>query len=251
MLIEIGTRWPSSLVLAEAELALHRWREDVARLRAYGWGERRRAAFATLVDRLRSHHDAFSTLKGIKVGTVPVEGSARKAAHVWLDRARSILESAELEHEGASAALEAIPAASETSSTETIAAVRAALAQLRTLRQVLDAEAATDEFFTAGEAAAFTLEAAVAGPDAAAIDTSEHQDELDALDGEIYLTVRGLNHAGVRLFQADGNTARVERYAFQFLVTFARDEPRPPSTIPPGGSSVTTVQILPTRVPAG
>lgn len=233
-LIAIGTNWSSSLVLAEAELALHRWREDVARLRAYGWGERRHSAFTDLVDRLRARHDALTTLSAIKIGKMPAESSARKAAHAWLDRARSILEAAELEHDAAAAALEAMPPTSD-SSADTVAALRAALAQTRALRDLLDPEAATDEFFTTGEALAYTLEAAIAGPDAATLDTEGLRADLDALDGEVYLTIRGLNRAGRRLFLADGNTARAERYVFHFLVTFGRGDDERPSGRPDAG----------------
>lgn len=224
-LIEIGTRWSSSLVLAEAELALHRWREDVVRLRAYGWGERRRTRFESLVDRLRVRHDALTTLKSLKLGTAPLEAGARKAARAWLDRAYSVLEAAALEHDAAAEVLATL-APPEDSTAGALAAMRAALEQLRKVRELLDPEAATDEFFAAGETAAWTLEAALGGSVAAAAEASVQRDELDALDGEIYLTICGLNRAGDRLFRADGNEARAARYAFQFLVTIGRgDEP--------------------------
>jgi hypothetical protein len=174
-LIEIGTRWSSSLVLAEAELALHRWREDVARLRLYGWGEKRRAQFEALVDRLRARHEPPDA-----------EGSQ-----------------------------------------ETLAQLRAVLAQARGLRELLDPEAASDELYAAGETAVYTLEAALGGPAQPPAESTEHRDELDALDGEIYLTIRGLNRAGRRLFRADGNEGRAGRYVFQFLVTIGRDEDEP------------------------
>jgi hypothetical protein len=87
----------------------------------------------------------------------------------------------------------------------------------------------------------------VAGPGAAteALGTEEQrveQQELDALDGEIYLAIRGLNRAGQRLWRADGNEARAGRYVFQFLVTIGRGGEEPAAVA--GGAAPSTTLII-------
>ena len=68
---------------------------------------------------------------------------------LWLDRARSILEAAELEHDAAAAALDALPPNPE-SSVDVLGASRQAISHLRALRGILDTDAASDELFTTG-----------------------------------------------------------------------------------------------------
>ena len=136
VLIDIGSRWSSSLVLTEAELALHRWREDAEVLRAYGWGETRRRRFEALVDRLRTRHDAWARAEG---GDTEDARSERTAARRWLDRAVSILEASELDHPSLGAVLAALPPPGEGAAT-LLDALRAAVTACLENRTRLDVE---------------------------------------------------------------------------------------------------------------
>lgn len=219
-------------MLTEAELAMHRWRDDVARLKAYGWGPARFARFEALVDRLRAHHDAWEaprTARSPSSSPPPKDAAgdsdpdARSRARTWVARALSILESAELDSAEAAAALGAIPPPGD-GTTTLLAAVRAAHARCLALRGQLDPEATDDAFFADGTSIAEALSRS-SGSDP--IDARDRADVLDALDGEVYLTIRGLNRAARRAFSGPGDEARAERYVFQFLVTIGRGEESP------------------------
>lgn len=217
VLIEIGSRWSSSLVLAEAELALHRWREDIDTLAPYGWGDTGRARFEALVDRLRARHDAWA-----RDDAPPAPDDARAtrtAARRWLDRAVSILEASELEHPAVTAALAALPPPGEGAST-LLDALRGALDACHLHRARLDATAADDTFFAEGAARCAALARTLAEQPA---DPTDRHELLETLDGEVYLTIRGLNRAAARAFAGDPKR-RGERYAFQFLVTIQRGD---------------------------
>ncbi len=242
VLIDIGSHWSSTLVLAEAELALHRWSEDLPVLRAYGWGGPRREHFERLVDRLRTRRDAWQPPRVPSVpspgrpgssrpppGGSPQTGPAaalesareeRARARAWLDRAFSILEAAELEHAAAGEALARIPPPGDGTTTLS-AAVRVALDRCDALRDHLDPEAADAAFFAQGTALATSLAVAL---EESPVDPQDRADQLDALDGEVYLTIRGLNRAGRRAFSALGDTSHGDRYTFHFLVTISRGE---------------------------
>lgn len=217
VLIELGSRWSSSLVLAEAEVALHRWREDAIALRAYGWGENRRRRFEALVDRLRARHDAVAA-GDEPLGAAEARRAERTAARRWHDRAVSILEAAELDHPAVGEALASLPPPGE-GGTTLVEALRAAVSACIAQRSRLDPEAADDAFFAEGtrHCAAVAANIDPDGPDA--LDRTEL---LETLDGEVFLTLRGLNRAGQRAFADDA--ARASRYGFQFLVTIQRGE---------------------------
>jgi hypothetical protein len=240
VLIDIGSRWSSSLVLAEAELALHRWREDVEHLKPFGWGESRRLRFEALVDQLRARHDAWTHAQ-FAAGSLPAHEDVppspdestrrdRAAARRWLDRAISILEAAEIEHAEAATALAAIPPPGE-GATTLLDAVREALRQCMALRPRLDPEAAEDAFYAEGASVGATLAGALNQNPTDALDRAE---VLETLDGEVYLTIRGLNRAAQRAFLGDFK-GRADRYVFQFLVTIARgdEEITPKRSDPP------------------
>ncbi len=221
VLIDIGSRWSSSLVLAEAELALHRWREDADALRPYGWGEARRRRFESLVDRLRARHDEWAHEHA--------EASAedarleRIAARRWLDRAVSILEASELDHPSLGAVIAGLPPPGEGAAT-LLDALRAALTACLEHRARLDAEAADDGFFAEGAALCASVAQSL-GPEPAS--ASDRAELIETLDGEVYLTIRGLNRAASRAFAADPK-GRAARYVFQFLVTIQRGDSAPP-----------------------
>ncbi|MBI5517962.1 MAG: hypothetical protein HY909_29590 [Deltaproteobacteria bacterium] len=222
MLIDIGARWSSTLVLAEAELALHRWAEDVEVLRPFGWGPLRRERFEALVDQLRMRHDAWQaprTSAPPPRDGEPVAGPGERArARSWLDRAISILEAAELESDEATSALGSIPPPGDGTST-LLASVETALARCKALRQVLDPDAATGVFFLEGEAAIEALDKAL---DVAPVDPRDRADELDTLDGRVYLSIRGLNRAARRAFASAGEPEKAARYVFQFLLQIGK-----------------------------
>jgi hypothetical protein len=217
VLIEIGSRWSSSLVLTEAELALHRWREDAEALRPYGWGEGRRARFEALVDQLRGRHDAWTHHEAAASG----EGARgeRTVARRWLDRAVSILEASELEHPSLGAVIAALPPPGEGAAT-LLDALRAALTACLEQRDRLEPDAADDAFFAEGASHCAAVAAGVGHQPASASDRAEL---IETLDGEVYLTIRGLNRAATRAFAGDSN-GRARRYVFQFLVTIQRGE---------------------------
>lgn len=219
-------------MLTEAELALHRWREDVHRLKPYGWGPSRFARFEALVDRLRANHDAWESPRSARSPSsrpppndpnLDLDRDARVRARGWLARAVSILESAELDTPDASAALGAIPPPGD-GTTTLLAATRTAHARCLSLRDRLDPEAADDAFFTEGTSIAEALSRSNGAPP---VDARDRADALDALDGEVYLTIRGLNRAARRAFASLGEDARADRYVFQFLVTIGRGESEP------------------------
>jgi hypothetical protein len=221
VLIELGSRWSSSLVLAEAEVALHRWSEDVAALRGYGWGEGRRQRFEALVDRLRARHDAVAN-GAQPLGAAEAQRVERTAARRWHDRAVSILEAGELDHPGIGDALAKLPPPGE-GGTTLLEALRAAVSTCIELRARLDPEAADDAFFAEGTR---HCAAVAAGIDPNGADGHDRMELLETLDGEVYLTLRGLDRAGRRAFAGDAR--RAGRYSFQFLVTIQRgDEPVP------------------------
>lgn len=221
VLIELGSRWSSSLVLAEAEVALHRWREDAAEMRAYGWGEGRRRRFEALVDRLRARHDA--AVSGAQpLGAAESQRAERTVARRWHDRAVSILEAAELDHPAIGDALAKLPPPGE-GGTTLLEALRAAVSTCIEQRARLDPEAADDAFFAEGTRHCAAVGAGI-DPDGA--DGHDRTELLETLDGEVYLTLRGLNRAGRRAFASDAR--RAGRYEFQFLVSIQRgDEPVP------------------------
>ncbi len=221
VLIELGSRWSSSLVLAEAEVALHRWGEDVAAMRAYGWGESRRRRFEALVDRLRARHDASAV--GVEpLGAAEARRAERTAARRWHDRAMSILEAAELDHPVVGESLAQLPPPGE-GGTTLVEALRAAVSACITHRARLDPEAADDGFFAEGTR---HCAAVAAGIDPDGADGHDRTELLETLDGEVYLTLRALNRAGRRAFA--GDAGRSGRYEFQFLVSIQRgDEPVP------------------------
>lgn len=217
VLIELGSRWSSSLVLAEAEVALHRWGEDVAAMRAYGWGEGRRLRFEALVDRLRARHDACAA--GVEpLGAAEARRAERTAARRWHDRAISILEAAELDHPAIGESLAKLPPPGE-GGTTLVEALRAAVSACIAHRARLDPEAADDAFFAEGTRHCAVVSASI-DPDAP--DAHDRTELLETLDGEVYLTLRGLNRAGQRAFADE--PARAERYGFQFLVTIQRGD---------------------------
>jgi hypothetical protein len=224
MLIDIGARWSSTLVLAEAELALHRWAEDADVLRPFGWGPVRRERFEALVDQLRMRHDAWQAPRSSAPPSPegsPVAGPGERArARAWLDRAISILEAAELESDEATTALGSIPPPGDGTST-LLAAVEAALSRCRALRPSLDPDAADEAFFREGDAAIVSLDEAL---DVAPVDPRDRADELDTLDGRVYLSIRGLNRAARRAFANAGEPERAARYVFQFLLQIGRGE---------------------------
>lgn len=217
VLVELGAKWSSALVLAEAELALHRWGPDADALRPYGWGPTRRARFETLVDRLRQRHDAWSARESERPG--PHRRDAVAAGHHWLNRAVSILEAAALDAPEVEAALAEIPAPGGGAGTLR-EAIRAALGRCLGARVHLDREAADDAFFDEGAA---LLESLDARDGADPKDPGSRAEVLDALDGEIFLTVRGLNRAAWRAF-GEAAPERAARYVMQFLVTIGRGE---------------------------
>jgi hypothetical protein len=223
VLIEFGSRWSSSLVLAEAELALHRWREDLTTLGPYGWGENRRKRFESTVDRLRERHDAWA--RDTQAG-VPTESARddRHEARRWLNRAVSILESAELDHRVISPSLETLPLPTEGAG-PLVDALRAALAVCVEHRSLLDREAADDAFFAEGAARCAMVSAQLGDPSGTHNDRAEL---IDTLDGEVYLTIRGLNRAAQRAFMGD-TARRGDRYVFQFLISIQRGEESKPS----------------------
>ncbi|MFO0651631.1 MAG: hypothetical protein U0326_35745 [Polyangiales bacterium] len=216
ILIDIGSRWSSSLVLAEAELALHRWREDAEVLKAYGWGETRRRRFEALVDRLRTRHDAWAHADG---GDTEEARAERTAARRWLDRAVSIIEASELDHPALGAVLASLPPPGEGAAT-LLDAMRAALTACHENRAKLDAEAADDRFYVEGASLSAAVAAGLGDVPASASDRAEL---IETLDGEVYLTIRGLNRAAGRAFAGDPK-GRATRYVFQFLVTIQRGE---------------------------
>jgi len=221
VLIELGSRWSSSLVLAEAEVALHRWREDSAEMRAYGWGDGRRRRFEALVDRLRARHDA--AVSGAQpLGAGEARRVERTAARRWHDRAVSVLEAAELDHPAVTDRLAKLPPPGE-GGTTLLDAVRAALSACVELRPRLDPESADEAFFSEGTR---HCAAVAAGIDPDGADGHDRTELLETLDGEVYLTLRALNRAGRRAFA--GDAGRSGRYEFQFLVSIQRgDEPVP------------------------
>jgi hypothetical protein len=81
VLVELGARWSSALVLAEAEVALHRWSADAEALRPYGWGPSRRERFEGLVDRLRQRHDAWSGRPAPQRDVMDATRDARRDRH--------------------------------------------------------------------------------------------------------------------------------------------------------------------------
>lgn len=203
-------------MLAEAELALHRWREDAEVLRAYGWGETRRRRFEALVDRLRTRHDAWARADG---GDTEDARAERTAARRWLDRAVSILEASELDHPSLGAVLAALPPPGEGAAT-LLDALRAAVTACLENRTRLDVDAADDRFFAEG---ASLCAAVAAGLGAIPSSASDRAELIETLDGEVYLTIRGLNRAASRAFAGDAK-GRATRYVFQFLVTIQRGE---------------------------
>lgn len=203
-------------MLAESELALHRWREDAEALTPYGWGETRRRRFEALVDRLRNRHDAWAHTES---GDGEEARAERTYARRWLDRAVSILEASELDHPALGAVLASLPPPGEGVAT-LLDALRGALAACLDNRTKLDAEAADDAFFAEGA----SLCAAVAsGVNNAPASASDRAELIETLDGEVYLTIRGLNRAASRAFAGDPK-GRGARYVFQFLVTIQRGE---------------------------
>lgn len=212
------------MVLAEAEVALHRWSADADALRPYGWGPVRRDRFEALVDRLRQRHDAWSGRSTPQSATRDALRDARR----WFDRALSILEATALDHEDVSEALLDIPQPGVGLGTLRDA-VLAALQRCLACRSRLDADAADAAFFEEGAAVLGAL-AAVDGPNPQ--DPTVRAEVLDALDGEVFLTVRGLNRAGWRAFH-EATPERAARYVMQFLVTIGRGE-REPASEPPG-----------------
>lgn len=234
VLIDLGARWSSTLVLTEAELALHRWREDATRLKPYGWGPSRCARFEALVDRLRANHDAWEAPRVPSSPSsrpppidprVDLDRDVRSRARVWLARAVSILEAAEFDAPEAGVALTSIPPPGD-GTTTALASVRAALARCVALRDHLDPEAADDEFFTEANA---IKEALSRSTEHSPLDARDRADALDALDGEVYLTIRGLNRAARRAFTAAPDEARAEKYVFQFLLTIGRGDEEAPA----------------------
>lgn len=225
-LVELGARWSSALVLAEAELALHRWAPDVEALRPFGWGPTRRARFEVLVDKLRQRHDAWNG--GQHDSARPPPGDAVTAGRRWLDRAVSILEAASLDAPALEVALGQIPAAGSGAGTLR-EAIRAALARSLSAQEHLDPDAADPAFFDEGAALLGALDA-VDGSDPT--DPSTRAEVLDALDGEVFLTVRALNRAAWRAF-GEASPARAARYVMQFLVTIGRGEAEAPAAEPP------------------
>lgn len=224
VLVELGARWSSALVLAEAEVALHRWSADAEALRPYGWGPSRRERFEGLVDRLRQRHDAWSGRPAPQRDVMDATRDARR----WFDRALSILEAASLEHEDVSEALADIPQPGTGVGTLR-ESLRVALQRCLACRPRLDTDAADASFFELGTAALSALDA-VDGPNPR--DPSVRAEVLDALDGEVFLTVRGLNRAAWRAFH-EASPERAGRYVMQFLVTFGRGAQEPASEPPP------------------
>lgn len=210
-------------MLAEAELALHRWAPDADALRPFGWGPSRRARFETLVDRLRLRHDAWSA-PSQETPKKPPRDTVSAGRH-WLDRAVSILEAAALDTPEVEAALAAIPSPGGGAGTLR-EALRAALGRCLAAREHLDREAADDAFFDQG---AGLLEALDALDGADPLDPGSRAEVLDALDGEIFLTVRGLNRAAWRAF-GESSPERAARYVMQFLVTIGRGEAKAPAS---------------------
>jgi hypothetical protein len=218
VLIELGSRWSSSLVLAEAEVALHRWGEDVAAMRAYGWGEAD-GDFASKPWSTGSapRHDACAA--GVEpLGAAEARRAERTAARRWHDRAISILEAAELDHPAIGESLAKLPPPGE-GGTTLVEALRAAVSACIAHRARLDPEAADDAFFAEGTRHCAVVSASI-DPDAP--DAHDRTELLETLDGEVYLTLRGLNRAGQRAFADE--PARAERYGFQFLVTIQRGD---------------------------
>lgn len=211
-------------MLAEAEVALHRWSSDLDVLRLYGWGVARRDRFEALVDRLRQRHDAWSGRSAPESDTRDALRDARR----WFDRALSILEATSLDYEDVSEALLEIPQAGPGVGTLR-ESVRAALQRCLACRPRLDPEAADAAFFEQGTSVLSALDA-VDGPNPQ--DPTVRAEVLDALDGEVYLTVRGLNRAAWRALH-ESAPERASRYVMQFLVTIGRGA-KEPATEPPG-----------------
>lgn len=210
-------------MLTEAEVALHRWAADAEALRPYGWGPTRRARFEALVDRLRQRHDAWSG----RSDATPDANDALRGARRWFDRALSILEAAAFEHEDVSEALEAIPQPGVGVGTLR-ESLRMALQRCLACRPHLDAEAADAAFFEQGAASLGALDLLeVSEP----TDLSVRAEALDALDGEVFLYVRGLNRAAWRAFH-EQDPDRAARYVMQFLVTIGRGANEPASEPP-------------------
>lgn len=224
VLVELGARWSSALVLAEAEVALHRWAADADALRPYGWGPTRRERFESLVDRLRQRHDAWSGRPAPQRDASDALRDARR----WVDRALSILEAAALEHDDVNEALGEIPQAGTGVGTLR-ESVRVALQRCLACQAKLDAEAADAAFFAQGTAALSGLDA-IDGPNPQ--DASVRAEVLDALDGEVFLTIRALNRAAWRAFQ-ESAPERAARYVMMFLVTIGRGAQEPATEPPP------------------
>lgn len=204
-------------MLAEAELALHRWRDDVAVLRAYGWGDARRKRFEALVDRLRARHDEWAGDTHAASADADARDE-RTAARRWYDRAVSIFDAAELDDLSLGPILAALPPPGE-GITTLLDALRAAFGACVEHRRKLDPEAADDAFYADGARLCAAVAASIRDEPRDARDRAEL---IETLDGEVYLVLRGLNRAGRRAFASD--TARAGRYAFQFLVTIQRGE---------------------------
>lgn len=176
---------------------------------------------ARLVDDLRKQHDAWSAARR---ASVPPDASVvelQARASEWCDRAVSILESAEIEHPEAAQALARIPTPGPRLGSLRDA-LRVALDQCLALRVSLDPDAADARFFADGDALLGRLDAA--------LDTAQGQvqaERLDALDGEIYLMLRGLHRAAQRAF-VGRDPERAARYVLQYLVTISRGVPADP-----------------------
>lgn len=174
-----------------------------------------------LVDELRKQHDAWSAARraSIPPDASLVELQARGSE--WCDRAVSILESAEIEHPEAAQALARIPSPGPRLGSLRDA-IRVALDQCEAMRVDLDTDAADAKFFTEGASLLARLDTA--------LDTAQGQlqaERMDALDGEIYLMLRGLHRAAQRAF-VGRDPERASRYVLQYLVTISRGAPTDP-----------------------
>ena len=216
-LIKTGQRFGTERVLAECDECLERWEADLATLAPWGWGASRKAQLEALRTQLQERYAAYKAEVGAKLKATPEMRDAVQTLHIWCEQALSILDGLENEDAEVAKAIQALgslPDATEIT-LPTLGAGLLTIAQ--THRERLDADAASEDFFSRGQRALDALQAARQLRSGALETKLTGTTEVNELDGRIHDLIGRLNHHARRALRRADRPERAAFYVYNHL----------------------------------
>jgi len=233
-LIVVGRRHGSDEVAIEASEALERWRRDLSSLAGYGYGQPVLDAFVADVAAQATLCAARPEAVADKRMSVVVRDKHVSAAWTWVDRVVSMLGvPARAEQALAMALMTAKPA----SDAGLEAGIRALAVILEENQGRLPPDAHADQRLAEVDALCADLRASPGAVHTSKGQTVADTQQIDLLDGKLYVCVRDLNAAARAAVRNGDLRASLADYTFHHLKRSGNPNPLP------GPASASTSQV--------